>query len=344
MQKRWKCTVCGYIHEGAEPPERCPVCGAERARFVLLDEAPAVWWPELFAAFKLHPVAAHFPGGLMPTAALFLLLSAVLANSGMEAAAFWLIVLVTVLVPVSLGSGLHDWKKEFAGRRAPIFFKKLALGLTLLMLGLVAIALRYDAPGLLATSGWGRWFYLLCVGGMLGCVVFLGHYGGLLVFRRDQAVPRAGGAAGGPMANGWAARIAAQAPDAILAADAEGIIRFWNHGAERIFTVPAAAAIGRSLDLIIPENLRQRHWEGWGGVMRTGTSRYGEDQLLRVPALRGDGSRFSAEFSIVMLKDAAGRIEGVAAILRDVSEQREREKRLMDELTACRAGQTAAPN
>ncbi|MGV6876653.1 PAS domain S-box protein, partial [Pseudochelatococcus sp. B33] len=51
--------------------------------------------------------------------------------------------------------------------------------------------------------------------------------------------------------------------DAILATDRDGIIRFWNPGAERIFGFAAAAAVGQSLDIIIPENLRARHWRGW---------------------------------------------------------------------------------
>jgi rubredoxin/uncharacterized membrane protein len=36
--KQWKCTVCGYIHKGAEPPDKCPVCGADKSLFALIDE------------------------------------------------------------------------------------------------------------------------------------------------------------------------------------------------------------------------------------------------------------------------------------------------------------------
>ncbi len=72
MVKRWQCTVCGYIHEGHEPPEFCPVCGADKSKFILLDAGKQWLFHELVSAFKLHPVLAHFPGGLMPTAALFL--------------------------------------------------------------------------------------------------------------------------------------------------------------------------------------------------------------------------------------------------------------------------------
>ncbi len=117
------------------------------------------------------------------------------------------------------------------------------------------------------------------------------------------------------------------APDAILFADREGIIRLWNTGAERIFGVPRERALGRTLDLIIPEKLRARHWEGYRRVMNGATSRY-STQLLKVPALKGDGSQFSSEFSIVPIRDENGSLAGIAAILRDVSAQWQREREL----------------
>ena len=107
--------------------------------------------------------------------------------------------------------------------------------------------------------------------------------------------------------------------DAIVAADREGIIRFWNRGAERIFGHAADAAIGRSLDLIIPERLRQRHWDGYRHTMATGQSRYGEGDLLSVPALRADGATISVEFTIAPLKSVAGKTIGIVAIMRDVT-------------------------
>ena len=109
--------------------------------------------------------------------------------------------------------------------------------------------------------------------------------------------------------------------DAIIAADRDGIIRVWNPGAERIFGFAAADAIGRSLDLIIPERLRQRHWDGYRHTMATGHSRYGEGDVLAVPALRRDGSTISVEFTIVPLKAATGEMTGIVAILRDVTQR-----------------------
>jgi len=107
--------------------------------------------------------------------------------------------------------------------------------------------------------------------------------------------------------------------DAIISSDSDGRITFWNPGAERIFGFSRSEAIGQSLDLIIPERLRARHWEGYTDVMRTGESRYGHGDLLSVPALRKDGTRLSIEFTIVPLKDVAGAMVGMVAILRDVT-------------------------
>jgi PAS domain S-box-containing protein len=87
------------------------------------------------------------------------------------------------------------------------------------------------------------------------------------------------------------------AADAIVYADADGVIRFWNAGAERIFGYAEAEALGQSLDLIVPERLRARHWEGFRQVMRTGQSRYGAGDLLAVPAQRKNGARISVEFT-----------------------------------------------
>lgn len=122
--------------------------------------------------------------------------------------------------------------------------------------------------------------------------------------------------------------------DAILATDREGVIRLWNPGAERIFGFTAADAVGQSLDIIVPENLRARHWQGWAHAVETGRSRYGEGELLSVPAITADGMRISVEFTIVLLFDAEGAVDGVAAVLRDASARFEEIRRLKRELAA----------
>ena len=126
----------------------------------------------------------------------------------------------------------------------------------------------------------------------------------------------------------WFRTIVEEAPDAVIAADPDGVIRLWNAGAEAIFGFSAAEAVGHSLDLIIPERFRERHWTGYRSVMQSGTSRYGT-QMLAVPAMRKDGARISIEFHVVVLKDSVGGgVEGIAAIVRDVTERWEREREM----------------
>lgn len=82
--------------------------------------------------------------------------------------------------------------------------------------------------------------------------------------------------------------ILADAADAVVATDHNGIIRVWNPRAERIFGHRGGEARGQSLDLIIPEQLRARHWKGFRNIMTTGESRYGAGDLLSVPGIRKD--------------------------------------------------------
>jgi PAS domain S-box-containing protein len=131
-------------------------------------------------------------------------------------------------------------------------------------------------------------------------------------------------------------RLVAGMADALVVADAQGVVRFWNAGAERIFGFAAAEALGRSLDIIMPENLRRRHWDGYERTMRTGETRYGAGELLSVPGLRKDGARISVQFSILPLPDPAGGLLGIAAVMRDVTEDFEARKRLRRELDDCR--------
>ncbi len=122
-------------------------------------------------------------------------------------------------------------------------------------------------------------------------------------------------------------RIVQSSPDAIVAADISGKIRLWNSGAEQLFGFPADEAMNQSLDIIIPEALRRRHWEGYRKVMETGATKYGR-QLLRVPAIRKDGSRFSIAFTVGLLKDVFGSVEGIFAVVRDDTERWETEREL----------------
>jgi PAS domain S-box-containing protein len=105
--------------------------------------------------------------------------------------------------------------------------------------------------------------------------------------------------------------------DAVVVADTNGLIVLWNAAAERVFGHTEAEALGQSLDLITPERLRQRHWDGFNHSMETGTTRYGAGEMLRVPAVHKDGSAMSVAFTVAMLFDDAGKVSAVISVIRD---------------------------
>ena len=129
--------------------------------------------------------------------------------------------------------------------------------------------------------------------------------------------------------------------DAVIVADAEGRIQLWPPAAERIFGYPTAEALDRSLDLIIPERFRARHWAGYREVMQTGVTRYGAD-VLRVPAVRKDGQPISIAFTVALLRDGTGRVTGIAAVVRDETTRWAEEQALRRRLAALERGAQAS--
>ncbi len=104
--------------------------------------------------------------------------------------------------------------------------------------------------------------------------------------------------------------------DALVVADAGGLIRLWNAAAERLFGFTKAEALSNSLDLIIPERLRARHWAGYKKAMASGDTRYNSD-LLRVPAVDKNGRPLSIAFTVAILFGAERRVTGIVAVIRD---------------------------
>jgi len=137
-------------------------------------------------------------------------------------------------------------------------------------------------------------------------------------------------------------RIVEDTQVAIVFADGEGVIRLWNSGAEAMFGYPAAEALGQTLDLIVPERQRGRHWEGYGKVIATGVTKYGRD-LLAVPAMTKDGRRISVEFSIALLRAPTGELLGAAAIMQDVTARWQQQKELKERLAALEGKVAARP-
>ena len=126
-----------------------------------------------------------------------------------------------------------------------------------------------------------------------------------------------------------------QLADAVVVADSDGVITFWNDAATRIFGWSAAEAVGRSLDLIIPERFRERHWAGYRHTMATGHTSYG-DRLLEVPALHRDGHTVSIAFTVTLLFASGIAPRAIAAVVRDDTARWHERRRLRAELAHLR--------
>lgn len=188
--RTWRCTICGYLHEGDSPPEFCPLCHAPADKFELIgsveqDEPFVSRFQEALyqmrETFAPHAVSAHFPAALIPTCVLFLLLAVVSGSPSLEFAAFALLVVIVISIPVTMLTGFFIWQKNYRKSRNVIFKKKITLAWLLLLVAAAIMIWRLLAPDLLSNGGAGAAFYLLLNLFMLACVTLLGHYGGMLV-------------------------------------------------------------------------------------------------------------------------------------------------------------------
>jgi len=215
MLKRWRCSVCGYLHTGDTPPEVCPVCGVGSEKFVLIeesapssepvvateanpkeDEPPEVKAPEdkpapskimnfigeMQASFKPHPVMAHFPNALIPTLGLFLAITVVLRVKTLDHGIYLLLGVICLSAILTLATGIYSWQRHFGGARSKIFHRKLILGVCLVLICLEMFYLRFSQAELFTRFGIPTFFFLILAAGALFCVTLLGHYGGILVF------------------------------------------------------------------------------------------------------------------------------------------------------------------
>jgi PAS domain S-box-containing protein len=135
-------------------------------------------------------------------------------------------------------------------------------------------------------------------------------------------------------------RIVAQMPEAVIWADREGIIQLWNRGAESVFGYTAAEAVGQSLDLIIPDDLRDRHWTGYHRAIAAGRTRLGA-RALPTRALRKGGERIYVELSFAVIHDEAEAAIGALAVGRDITERHGKDRELRRRLAELEARMAA---
>jgi uncharacterized membrane protein len=207
--KKWECTVCGYIHEGEEPPDECPVCSADKSMFVEVVEeaapgesttgqtaeskpAPKVQATFLIKAYTLaseqivkhhlHPIMVHTPNGILPMALVFLLITAFFGLPLFETAAFYSLVFVLISMPLVLFTGYEVWQKRYRGSMTPIFKVKISASIVTVILLFTLIIWRVVQPDIMTTASNGRWVFLFLSFVLVGAVGGAGHMGGKLVF------------------------------------------------------------------------------------------------------------------------------------------------------------------
>jgi uncharacterized membrane protein/RNA polymerase subunit RPABC4/transcription elongation factor Spt4 len=213
--KKWECTVCGYIHEGEEPPETCPVCGADRSKFVeIIDkengekksktdplkpetEAKVVDAPEttvaplskydriyqLMVKHHVHPISVHIPNGLLPVSVLFIFLALIFKFTGLSQAAFYNLICVVFAMPLVLFSGIIVWQKKYNGALTTLFLTKMICGGVVSLTAIILVVWSIVDPGILALTSPHFVAFLFVNIVMLGAAVTAGFLGGKLVFR-----------------------------------------------------------------------------------------------------------------------------------------------------------------
>jgi rubredoxin/uncharacterized membrane protein len=222
-QKQWKCLVCGYIHTGPEPPEVCPVCGADKSKFILVETEPAPKEAQRLTSmpaqdkptenaggsgpqqsepqtrpiiFRLldptgfitrlhgHPIAVHIPNGVLPLSVLFTLIAVGFKSDGFAAAASYNMVFVALSIPVVIISGFIDWYHRFDARWAKIFRIKFICGIIVGTFSLIIAGIWFAQPTIHRQFSLGLIFFLV-----LNLINFVtaavaGYYGGKLVFKQ----------------------------------------------------------------------------------------------------------------------------------------------------------------
>jgi uncharacterized membrane protein len=213
--KKWRCTVCGYIHEGEEPPEICPVCGADRSKFVeIVDEkndekiskidslepeteakvtdAPGTTLEplskydrlyQLIVKHHVHPISVHIPNGLLPVSVLFIFLAVIFKFTGLSQAAFYNLICVVFAMPVVLFSGIIVWQKKYNGVMTKLFLTKMICGGVVSLSAMILVIWSIVDPGVLALTSAHLLAFLFVNMVMVGAAVTAGFLGGKLVFK-----------------------------------------------------------------------------------------------------------------------------------------------------------------
>jgi uncharacterized membrane protein len=206
--KKWQCTVCGYIHEGDEPPDECPVCGADRSKFVEivsekpvetemdhpepeakepdLKPEPPIFRSKLNPIFDLmvkhhvHPISVHIPNGVLPASVIFIVLAAVFNFSGLGKAAFYNLIFVILTLPLVLFSGYVEWQKKYKGQLTRLFKIKIVCAAVVSLTAVILMVWLFIDPQ--AATSLNLSFLLINLI-MITAAAIAGFIGGKFVFK-----------------------------------------------------------------------------------------------------------------------------------------------------------------
>ena len=218
--KKWKCTICGYVHEGDEAPEKCPVCGADKSLFeeiveaapaaadTPVEEAPPAETPPAdpravdlgpapstplgrvrhvlmgqMLKHHAHPITVHFPNGVLPVALVFMVLSVLFESRAMETAAYCNLVFVVITLPAVLYSGYVEWQIRYKGLRSRQFTIKIACAAAVFTASALAVVWWTINPDILRVPSSGRTLFFMVNFLSLGAAGVAGLIGGKLVFK-----------------------------------------------------------------------------------------------------------------------------------------------------------------
>ncbi|MFH2044871.1 MAG: rubredoxin-like domain-containing protein [Pseudomonadota bacterium] len=207
--RKWECTVCGYIHTGNEPPEKCPVCGADRSKFIEITgkeekagktaSKPGSTKEQntsaadkkssyskirnLMVKHHAHPISVHIPNGVLPAAVLFIFIAAVFDFYTLGQAAFYNMVFVLLTMPLVLFSGYNEWHIKYGGKMTALFRTKIICGGIVTLLAAIMVIWRGINPNIISAQSEQRWIYVGLGLIVLGAAGIAGFLGGKLVFK-----------------------------------------------------------------------------------------------------------------------------------------------------------------
>jgi len=206
--RKWECTVCGYVHEGEEPPDECPVCAADKSMFVEITEEAAPsseptatpasaskaeekqtflatvyhFASEQILKHHLHPIIVHTPNGILPMALIFLIITTFFGFPLFEIAALYSYVFVLITMPIVVFTGYEVWQKRYRGAMTATFKIKIGASIVTVLLLCVLSIWRIVRPDIVTMASTGRWVFLLLSLVLVTAVGLAGHMGGKLVF------------------------------------------------------------------------------------------------------------------------------------------------------------------